>query len=170
MNETYSQIQNEYADSLLGDGYISLSIVYVSFALTNFIAPGVVGILGHKTTMFIAALNYLLYILVFLNPTPLFLYSVSGNGRFFFSDCKNSNRPDWKSWTEQEERCCGLLKVIFSIISLGPSVLCQETRAFSAHFSSAAWSMAIFISCLLGKGRNMWARRWERQFLRFSQC
>jgi len=71
-------MEKKYVDTLLGDGYISLSIVYVSFALMNFVAPGIVGILGHKTTMFIAALTYLLYILVFMNPTPLFLYAVSG--------------------------------------------------------------------------------------------
>jgi len=71
-------IKKKYVDSLLGDGYISLSIVYVSFALMNFLAPGIVGIFGHKTTMFIAALTYLLYILVFMNPTPFFLYAVSG--------------------------------------------------------------------------------------------
>ena len=87
LSEEYSEaeksdfIEKKYVDSLLGDGYISLSIVYVSFALMNFVAPGIVGILGHKTTMFIAALTYLLYILVFLNPTPLFLYAVSGTVR-----------------------------------------------------------------------------------------
>ena len=51
-------IKNEYADSLLGDGYISLSIVYASFAFANFFAPGVVQLLGYKTTMFIASLNF----------------------------------------------------------------------------------------------------------------
>ncbi|CBY18177.1 unnamed protein product [Oikopleura dioica] len=38
---------------------------------------GVVQLLGYKTTMFIASLTYLLYILVYLNPTPLFLYTAS---------------------------------------------------------------------------------------------
>ena len=54
------KIKKAFVDKKFGDGYISLSIVYVVFCFSNFAAPGVVSVVGHKTTMFFAAATYLL--------------------------------------------------------------------------------------------------------------
>lgn len=71
------QMKNDLVNEQYGDGYVSMSIVYAVFALSNFTAPAVLKLFGHKGTMFVAGLTYLLYICTFLNPTPAFLYSAS---------------------------------------------------------------------------------------------
>jgi hypothetical protein len=75
--EHNAKIKKAFVDNKFGDGYISLSIVYVVFCFSNFAAPGVVSVVGHKTTMFFAAATYLLYILSYLSPTPAFIYTAS---------------------------------------------------------------------------------------------
>ncbi|CBY07106.1 unnamed protein product [Oikopleura dioica] len=75
--EQNSIIKKSFVDQKFGDGYISLSIVYIVFCISNFVAPGVVSVVGHKTTMFFAAASYLLYILSYLSPTPGFIYTAS---------------------------------------------------------------------------------------------
>jgi len=75
--EQNTAIKRAFVDNKFGDGYISLSIVYVVFCFSNFAAPGVVSVVGHKTTMFFAAATYLLYILSYLSPTPAFIYTAS---------------------------------------------------------------------------------------------
>lgn len=71
------KMQMDLIDSQYGDGFISMSIVYAVFALSNFTAPAIVKLFGHKATMFVSGLTYLIYIITFLNPTPAFLYPAS---------------------------------------------------------------------------------------------
>ncbi|CAG5112232.1 Oidioi.mRNA.OKI2018_I69.chr2.g6471.t1.cds [Oikopleura dioica] len=71
------KMKSDLIDQQYGDGFTSMSIVYAVFALSNFTAPAVVKLFGHKATMFVAGLTYLLYIITFLNPTPVFLYTAS---------------------------------------------------------------------------------------------
>ena len=49
--EKEQAVKKSFVDQKFGDGYISLSIVYICFCLSNFAAPGVVAFVGHKTTM-----------------------------------------------------------------------------------------------------------------------
>jgi len=71
------KMKMDLIDSQYGDGFISMSIVYAVFALSNFTAPAIVKLFGHKGTMFVSGLTYLIYIITFLNPTPTFLYTAS---------------------------------------------------------------------------------------------
>jgi len=71
------KMQMDLIDLQYGDGFISMSIVYAVFALSNFTAPAIVKLFGHKATMFVSGLTYLMYIITFLNPTPAFLYTAS---------------------------------------------------------------------------------------------
>jgi hypothetical protein len=45
------KMQMDLIDSQYGDGFISMSIVYAVFALSNFTAPAIVKLFGHKATM-----------------------------------------------------------------------------------------------------------------------
>ena len=45
------KMQMDLIDSEYGDGFISMSIVYAVFALSNFTAPAIVKLFGHKATM-----------------------------------------------------------------------------------------------------------------------
>ncbi|XP_062586951.1 UNC93-like protein MFSD11 [Saccostrea cucullata] len=57
-----------------GDGYTSLSIIYVVFSAANWIAPPIVAVLGPKFTMFVGSILYFLFILSFLKPMVWALY------------------------------------------------------------------------------------------------
>ena len=76
LNLTTNLTQPEIEASI-GDGYISISVVYAVFAITNFFSSAIVKLLGHKLSMFVSALAYLLYIVMFLKPTPVFMYTSS---------------------------------------------------------------------------------------------
>jgi len=76
LNMTTNLTQGEIDESI-GDGYISISVVYAVFALSNFFSSAIVKLFGHKAAMFVSALAYLLYIVMYLNPTPLFMYTSS---------------------------------------------------------------------------------------------
>ena len=45
------KMQMDLSDSQYGDGFVSMSIVYAVFALSNFTAPAIVKLFGHKATM-----------------------------------------------------------------------------------------------------------------------
>lgn len=55
-------------------GYTSLAIIYAVFTLANFIAAPIVGFLGPKLSMFLAALTYGLFQIGFLFLNEIFLY------------------------------------------------------------------------------------------------
>jgi len=76
LNMTTNLTQSEIDESI-GDGYISISVVYAVFALSNFFSSAIVKLFGHKAAMFVSALAYLLYIVMYLYPTPLFMYTSS---------------------------------------------------------------------------------------------
>jgi len=50
-------IQNDYP-SFTGDGYTSLSIIYIVFALCNWISPSIVSFAGSRIAMFIGSCCY----------------------------------------------------------------------------------------------------------------
>lgn len=57
-----------------GDGYTSLSIIYIVFSAANWIAPPIVAVLGPKFTMFVGSILYFVFILSFLKPMVWALY------------------------------------------------------------------------------------------------
>uniref|UniRef100_A0A2L2Y784 UNC93-like protein MFSD11 n=1 Tax=Parasteatoda tepidariorum TaxID=114398 RepID=A0A2L2Y784_PARTP len=60
-----------------GDGYISLAIVYAVFAISNWIAPSIISILGAKISMLIGGFCYSLFIGNFFFPQTWILYLAS---------------------------------------------------------------------------------------------
>ncbi|XP_027852557.1 UNC93-like protein MFSD11 [Aphis gossypii] len=69
-------IQNDYP-SFTGDGYTSLSIIYVVFALCNWISPSIVSFAGSRIAMFIGSCCYTMFLVSFLWPTTFLLYFMS---------------------------------------------------------------------------------------------
>lgn len=57
-----------------GDGYISLCITYIVFAISNWLSPSIIGLTGAKYGMFFAAMTYALYSASFIYPTTLTFY------------------------------------------------------------------------------------------------
>ncbi|KAF7255276.1 hypothetical protein EG68_08265 [Paragonimus skrjabini miyazakii] len=58
----------------VGVGYVSLSILYAAFSVSNWFAAVVVKLLGPKYTMFLGALCYLLFVATFMEPRAWSLY------------------------------------------------------------------------------------------------
>ena len=58
-------------DSLIGDGYISIALLYAVFAFANFFAPALVEAFGHKMALFVSSLTYLVYVVMYLYPYPV---------------------------------------------------------------------------------------------------
>lgn len=61
----------------VGNGYVSLAIIYTVFAVSNWLAPSIVAILGVKRSMICGAVLYALFIASFLYPTVWLLYLMS---------------------------------------------------------------------------------------------
>ncbi|XP_059609661.1 UNC93-like protein MFSD11 isoform X2 [Phlebotomus argentipes] len=68
-----SSITHESND-FSGDGYVSLAIIYGSFAICNWIAPSVVTLIGPRSTMLIGSLTYCAFTASFLIPRTWLLY------------------------------------------------------------------------------------------------
>ncbi|ELT97164.1 hypothetical protein CAPTEDRAFT_108287 [Capitella teleta] len=66
--------KNEPNSTFTGSGYTSLSIIYGTFAVSNWIAPSVVAIVGPKVSMIIGGIAYCLFIASFLKPMAWALY------------------------------------------------------------------------------------------------
>ncbi|XP_050544006.1 UNC93-like protein MFSD11 isoform X2 [Daktulosphaira vitifoliae] len=69
-------IQNDYP-TFTGDGYISLSIIYVVFALSSWVSPSIVSCVGSRKSMFIGSCCYTLFLISFLLPSTELLYLMS---------------------------------------------------------------------------------------------
>lgn len=63
--------------SFTGDGYISLCIVYVSFAVCNWFAPSFISFSGPRIAMWVGAPMYAFFYLAFIFPSAWLLYLVS---------------------------------------------------------------------------------------------
>jgi len=72
-----TDLTEDEINSRIGDGYISMSLLYAIFAMANFFSPSIVKICGHKASMFVSAISYLLYIVMYLFPSPAFMYTAS---------------------------------------------------------------------------------------------
>ncbi|XP_014776808.1 UNC93-like protein MFSD11 isoform X1 [Octopus bimaculoides] len=57
-----------------GDGYVSLGVIYTTFAICNWIAPVIIFLCGTKISMIMGGVTYLLFILSFLKPIYWTLY------------------------------------------------------------------------------------------------
>jgi len=78
--------------SFTGNGYISLSIIYGVFSLSNWIAPSIVAVLKEKKSMLAGAVLYTAFIASFLYPKTWLLYLMSavlgiGAAGNFFKIC-----------------------------------------------------------------------------------
>ena len=64
-----------YVEGFHGDGYISNSLVYASFAISNFFAPWVIAKIGPKYSMFLGGLGYTAYAAQMLYLSDTLLYT-----------------------------------------------------------------------------------------------
>ena len=64
-----------YIEGFNGDGYISNSLLYGSFAISNFFAPWVIGKIGPKYSMFLGTLGYTVYAAQMLYLSDILLYT-----------------------------------------------------------------------------------------------
>ncbi|KAL4239617.1 DUF895 domain membrane protein [Mactra antiquata] len=78
LDSAKNDTENSNGTKFTGDGYTSLSIIYVVFSVSNWLAPSVIVITGPKWSMFGGSLLYFLFILSFLKPMNWALYTVSG--------------------------------------------------------------------------------------------
>ncbi|KAL3875933.1 hypothetical protein ACJMK2_033837 [Sinanodonta woodiana] len=69
--------QHDSNGTFKGDGYISLSIIYIVFSVSNFGAPSCVALIGPKFSMLVGSVMYFLFILSFLKPMTWALYLAS---------------------------------------------------------------------------------------------
>ncbi|ODN05433.1 UNC93-like protein MFSD11 [Orchesella cincta] len=63
--------------SFTGNGYISLSIIYGVFSISNWVAPSIVAVLKEKKSMLAGAVLYTAFIASFLYPKTWLLYLMS---------------------------------------------------------------------------------------------
>ena len=64
-----------YVEGFNGDGYISNSLLYASFAISNFFAPWVIARIGPKYSMFLGGLGYTAYAAQLLYLSDILLYA-----------------------------------------------------------------------------------------------
>lgn len=60
-----------------GDGYISLCITYLVFAISNWLAPSIIAFSGTKYGMFLGSITYVLYSASFIYPTTALFYAAA---------------------------------------------------------------------------------------------
>lgn len=76
--ESWAENQTHYEPSMSKHmGYNSLAIIYSFFALSNWIAPSVVSVIGARFSMFSGGVVYSVFIFSFLYINPYLLYSLS---------------------------------------------------------------------------------------------
>lgn len=146
--QTMSTIEKTVLDSIsaddptfTGDGYVSLAIIYAVFALSNWIAPPVISLVGPRSAMLGGAVAYCLFMISFLWPKTWLLYSVSAilgvgaaiiwtaQGAFLSScsDEKTISRNSGVFWAMfQMSMFCGNLFVFFQF--QGKDKIDQATR------------------------------------------
>lgn len=69
------KIKPEY--KFTGDGYVSLCITYLTFALSNWLAPSMISLTGLKHGMFLGGLTYVIYSASFIYPTTVLFYTAA---------------------------------------------------------------------------------------------
>uniref|UniRef100_A0A0N4ZS88 UNC93-like protein MFSD11 n=1 Tax=Parastrongyloides trichosuri TaxID=131310 RepID=A0A0N4ZS88_PARTI len=123
-------------------GYTSLAIIYAVFTLANFLAAPIVGLLGPKLAMFLAALTYGLFQVGFLFLNEVFLYLSSAaigvgaaviwtaQGKYLSmnSSSETSSKHSGIFWATSQ--CCILFGGIFLFIvfqSTGNSDIDEST-------------------------------------------
>ncbi|XP_073975064.1 UNC93-like protein MFSD11 [Rhodnius prolixus] len=82
--QTFGNIQKTILDSVhnddptfTGDAFISLGILYGTFALGNWLAPSIIAGIGPRVSMVLGSITYLIFIASFLWPKTWLLYLVS---------------------------------------------------------------------------------------------
>lgn len=70
-----NSIKNDPNYNFHGDGYISLCVTYTVFALSNWLAPSIIALLGIKYGMFLGAVTYVIYSASFIYPTTILFYT-----------------------------------------------------------------------------------------------
>ncbi|XP_074647183.1 UNC93-like protein MFSD11 isoform X2 [Tubulanus polymorphus] len=68
---------NEPNSTFTGNGYTSLAILYIAFAVTNWVAPSIISVLGLKISLIVSGVIYALFIASFLKPMTWALYTMS---------------------------------------------------------------------------------------------
>lgn len=72
-----NSIKTKPAYNFTGDGYVSLCITYLTFALSNWLAPSMISLTGLKLGMFLGGLTYVLYSASFIYPTTALFYGAA---------------------------------------------------------------------------------------------
>ncbi|KAH8381482.1 hypothetical protein KR093_005762 [Drosophila rubida] len=82
--QTISNIEKTILDSISkedesfeGDGYTSLAIIYLFFALSNWLAPSFMSLTGPRVAMVVGSLTYVGFMVTFLFPSTYLLYVAS---------------------------------------------------------------------------------------------
>ncbi|XP_027852589.2 UNC93-like protein MFSD11 isoform X1 [Aphis gossypii] len=63
--------------SFTGDGYTSLCIIYGVFALCNWLAPTIIGMIGSRKSIYLGSICYVAFLTPFLWPSNILLYTMS---------------------------------------------------------------------------------------------
>ncbi|XP_034115639.1 UNC93-like protein MFSD11 [Drosophila albomicans] len=82
--QTMSNIEKTILDSISkddesfkGEGYTSLAIIYLFFALSNWLAPSFMSVTGPRVSIIVGALTYVGFMISFLFPSTTLLYVAS---------------------------------------------------------------------------------------------
>lgn len=63
--------------SFTGDGYTSLCIIYGVFAICNWLAPTIIGMIGSRKSIYLGSICYVAFLMPFLWPSNILLYTMS---------------------------------------------------------------------------------------------
>ncbi|XP_025209183.1 UNC93-like protein MFSD11 isoform X2 [Melanaphis sacchari] len=63
--------------SFTGDGYTSQCIIYGVFALCNWLAPTIIGIIGSRKSIYLGSICYVLFLMPFFLSSTFLLYTMS---------------------------------------------------------------------------------------------
>ncbi|KAE9544555.1 hypothetical protein AGLY_000096 [Aphis glycines] len=121
--------------SFTGDGYTSLCIIYGVFALCNWLAPTIIGMIGSRKSIYLGSICYVAFLMPFLWPSNILLYTMSallgfgasiiwtGQGTYLTmnSDLSTISRNSGIFWAMSKISIC--IGNVFVIL-----VLCDKTE------------------------------------------
>ncbi|XP_025209177.1 UNC93-like protein MFSD11 [Melanaphis sacchari] len=77
IEETVLKIIEKEDPSFTGDGYTSQCIIYSVFALCNWLAPTIIGMIGSRKSIYLGSICYVLFLMPFFLPSKFLLYTIS---------------------------------------------------------------------------------------------
>merc|ERR1711936_1026366 len=74
---TRNKDSSGYVEGFTADGFTGLAMIYISFAVFNWVAPLIVILIGPKLSLILGGCTYAIYVAQYLYPMNLLLYSSS---------------------------------------------------------------------------------------------